>query len=46
MRRPLVEVYLGVEIDLVDDYAPGFREAEDQGNGLMLPRRLLNVCRI
>jgi hypothetical protein len=36
MRRPLVEIYLGGEIDLVDDYAPGFREAEDQGNGLAI----------
>ncbi|KAJ6018736.1 hypothetical protein N7522_000803 [Penicillium canescens] len=24
------------EVDLVDDYAPGFREAEEQGNGLAI----------
>lgn len=26
----------GCEFDLVDDYAPGFREAEEQGNGLAI----------
>ncbi|KAJ6037268.1 hypothetical protein N7540_001547 [Penicillium herquei] len=36
MRRPLVEIYKGSEVDLVDDYAPGFREAEEQGNGLAI----------
>ncbi|KAJ5297521.1 hypothetical protein PENANT_c005G06122 [Penicillium antarcticum] len=36
MRRPLVEIYRGDEVDLVDDYAPGFREAEEQGNGLAI----------
>jgi hypothetical protein len=36
MRRPLVEIYRGGEVDLVDDYAPGFREAEEQGNGLAI----------
>ncbi|KAJ5363031.1 hypothetical protein N7541_003875 [Penicillium brevicompactum] len=36
MRRPLVEIYRGNEVDLVDDYAPGFREAEEQGNGLAI----------
>ncbi|KAJ5657220.1 uncharacterized protein N7484_000869 [Penicillium longicatenatum] len=36
MRRPLVEIYKGSEVDLVDDYAPGFREAEKQGNGLAI----------
>lgn len=34
MRRPLVEIYRAGEVDLVDDYVPGFREAEEQGNGL------------
>lgn len=36
VRRPLVEIYNGSEVDLVDDYAPGFREAEEQGNGLAI----------
>ncbi|KAJ5558664.1 hypothetical protein N7461_002636 [Penicillium sp. DV-2018c] len=36
MRRRLVEIYRGGEVDLVDDYAPGFREAEEQGNGLAI----------
>ncbi|KAF9253667.1 hypothetical protein LCP9604111_1193 [Penicillium roqueforti] len=36
MRRPLVEIYKGNEVDLVDDYAPGFREAEEQGDGLAI----------
>ncbi|KAJ5922947.1 hypothetical protein N7516_010650, partial [Penicillium verrucosum] len=36
MRRPLVEIYRGGEVDLVDDYVPGFREAEEQGNGLAI----------
>ncbi|OQE13039.1 hypothetical protein PENFLA_c056G01948 [Penicillium flavigenum] len=36
MRRPLVEIYRGGEVDLVDDYSPGFREAEEQGNGLAI----------
>ncbi|CAG8928769.1 unnamed protein product [Penicillium salamii] len=36
MRRPLVEIYKGGEVDLIDDYAPGFREAEEQGNGLAI----------
>jgi hypothetical protein len=36
MRRPLVEIYRGGEVDLVDDYAPGFREVEEQGNGLAI----------
>jgi hypothetical protein len=31
-----VEIYRGGEVDLVDDYAPGFREAEEQGNGLAI----------
>jgi hypothetical protein len=31
-----VEIYKGSEVDLVDDYAPGFREAEEQGNGLAI----------
>ncbi|KAJ5924249.1 hypothetical protein N7466_008436 [Penicillium verhagenii] len=35
MWKPLVEIYLG-EVDLVDDYAPGFREAEEEGNGLAI----------
>lgn len=29
MRRPLVEIYRAGEVDLVDDYVPGFREAEE-----------------
>jgi hypothetical protein len=36
MRRPLVETYRGGEVDLVDDYALGSREAEEQGNGLAI----------
>jgi len=36
MRRPLVEIYRGGEVDLVDDYALGFCEAEEQGNGLAI----------
>lgn len=35
MRRPIVEIYKGSVVDLVDDYAPGFREAEE-GNGLAI----------
>jgi hypothetical protein len=36
MRKPLVEIYRGEEVDLVDDYAPGFREAEEESNGLAI----------
>jgi hypothetical protein len=31
-----MEIYRGGEVDLVDNYAPGFREAEEQGNGLAI----------
>jgi hypothetical protein len=31
-----VDIYQGEEVDLVDDYAPGFREAEEEGNGLAI----------
>lgn len=33
---PLVEIYQSDEVDLVDDYAPGFREAEEESNGLAI----------
>ncbi|KAJ5672601.1 hypothetical protein N7507_001728 [Penicillium longicatenatum] len=36
MRKPIVDIYQGEEVDLVDDYAPGFREAEEEGNGLAI----------
>ncbi|KAJ6028852.1 hypothetical protein N7540_004428 [Penicillium herquei] len=36
MRKPIVEIYQGGEVDLVDEYAPGFREAEEKGNGLAI----------
>jgi hypothetical protein len=36
MRKPVVDIYQGEEVDLVDDYAPGFREAEEDGNGLAI----------
>ncbi|KAJ5632589.1 hypothetical protein N7490_008928 [Penicillium lividum] len=36
MRKPIVNIYQGEEVDLVDDYAPGFREAEEEGNGLAI----------
>lgn len=36
IRKPFVEIYQGDKVDLVDDYAPGFREAEEEGNGLAI----------
>jgi hypothetical protein len=47
MRRPFVEIYRQRNIsDMVDRYAPGFREAENAGDGLAtgydLERILLN----
>ncbi|KAJ5734045.1 hypothetical protein N7493_002831 [Penicillium malachiteum] len=36
MRKPLVGIYQGREVEQVDDYAPGFREAEEEGNGLVI----------
>lgn len=35
MRKPSVEIYQG-EVGLVDGYAPCFREAEEEGNGLAI----------
>ena len=35
MRRPIAEIYAN-EPELLDEYAPGFREAEEQGNGLAI----------
>lgn len=36
MRRPLVEIYPRDRSEQLDQYAPGFREAEDTGNGLAI----------
>lgn len=36
MRLPFVEVYLSNSSDQLDLYAPGFREAENAGNGLAI----------
>ncbi|KAJ5925428.1 hypothetical protein N7454_008067 [Penicillium verhagenii] len=42
MRKPLEEIYLG-DVDLLDDYAPGFREAEEKGNGLAIGFELRQI---
>lgn len=36
MRKSIVDIYQGEEADLVDVFAPGFREAEEKGNGLAI----------
>lgn len=36
MRKPIVGIYQGEEADLVDVFAPGFREAEEKDNGLAI----------
>lgn len=34
MRRPFMEIYPRIRASRLDQYAPGYREAEDAGNGL------------
>lgn len=36
MRKQIVDIYDGGDVNLVDEYAPGFREAEEAGNGLAI----------
>ncbi|KAJ5219970.1 hypothetical protein N7468_009174 [Penicillium chermesinum] len=36
MRKAIVDIYMGGDVNLVDEYAPGFREAEEAGNGLAI----------
>ncbi|KAJ5707880.1 hypothetical protein N7488_007681 [Penicillium malachiteum] len=36
MRKSLVGIYQGSQIELVDEYAPAFRDAEEEGNGLAI----------
>lgn len=32
MRKPLLKIFQGHEIYLMDDYTPGFREAGEEAN--------------
>lgn len=36
MWKPIVDIYQGEEADLVDVFAPGFREAGKTGNSLAI----------